>query len=163
MTRSMTTSLTKINLGAIAIACLALTNARAVPIHPTVDPNSSPGTAPYVWGNGNHQDPAGPPDNGNYVNRVIGSSLGGSTTYRSEYFFGSHDGWGDDRHWQSGWGDDQHWRSGWGGDQHWQSGWQRDHQNPCEQVPDGGSTASLLGLGLLGLGLMLRCFAGKSA
>lgn len=153
MTRSMTTSLIKINLGAMAIACLALTSARAVPIHPTEDPNSSPGTTPYVWGNGNHQDPANPPDDGNYVNRQIGLSLGGSTTYRSEYFFGSHDGWRDDQHWQSGWGDDRH----------WQSRWQRYHQNPCEEVPDGGSTASLLGLGLLGLGLMLRCLAGKAA
>lgn len=89
----------KIGLGALAIACLALTRAQAVPmtIDLSVDPNFPPGTATDVLGDVNPPEPADPADYVNYINAMIPLSTGASTTiavpggtdtiYRSENAF----------------------------------------------------------------------------
>jgi hypothetical protein len=129
MTRSITTSL-RINLGAMAFACLSLTIARAVPINQTGDTHFSPRTTPYV----NPSDPAGPGDSGDHINGIAGGWSPDGPNGEDWDFGGQNDGYD-----PSG-------------------GWQHDSHNPqkCEGVPDGGSTAMLLGSGVLGLSFMRR-------
>lgn len=147
MTRSITTSL-KINLGAMAFACLSLTIARAVPINQTGDSHYSPRTAPYV----NPSDPTGPGDGGDHINGITGFSQGwspeGPNGGMEGWDFGDHnDGYDQYGGWQFN-------NNGYDGS----GGWQYNSHYPqrCEGVPDGGSTAMLLGAGFLGLSFMRR-------
>lgn len=141
MTRSITTSL-KMNLGAVAFACLSLTVARAVPINSTGDSHLSPGTTVYALGDVDPTGPASPADDADHINGIVGFARGWSPDGPN----GSMDGWKVRGH--DDWDGDS---GGWQYDSGRWHKWQR-----CEQVPDGGSTALLLAAGFLGLWLMRR-------
>lgn len=90
----------KISLGAMACACLVLTSVHATPIDLTVDPTFPPGTTAYVLGAVDPAVPASDAAAANYINAILGLSLGGSGQvsgsgghvdyiYRSENVFGS--------------------------------------------------------------------------
>ncbi len=134
----------------MVFACLALaqTNTRAVPTDPVDPPGTTP--LPPVTAAGVSGDAGsinittgfeclagkdyGP--NGGLGNWDIGSIGAGSTIGDPGNAYGDNG----DRHWGPG-------------------GWQYNRP-PCQTVPDGGSTASLLGLGFLGLGFVSRCRRG---
>lgn len=183
---------------------MALTSAHALPL--SVDPNFPPGTTPYVLGNVNPPEPADPVHYADYINAMIGLSLGGSTTvsvpggsdtvYRSgnafsdlttattlgdvlssvnpstsildtgfEYLVGKYDGPN---------GGLEVWdiasiaagttitipenAYGAGNGQYGLSGWVL-MDSTSQNVPDGGATALLLGIGLSALFLVQRYMA----
>jgi VPDSG-CTERM motif len=148
MTRSITSSITTnlkiINLGVMVFACLALaqTSTRAVPTDP-VDP---PGTTPLP-----PLTAVGVSGDAGSINITTGFECLAGKDYGPDGGLGNWDigsigAWGtigdpgdnSDRH--------RHWRP---------SGWQYNRP-PCQTVPDGGSSALLLGLGFLGLGFVSR-------
>jgi hypothetical protein len=188
----MTTKL-KIGLGTMACACLAVTSAYAVPI-------TLSGTSPNVLGDVNLPGPHSAVDDIDYINTVLGLSLGGSATvsvpggsdtvYRSENALGSLtaatqagniSGTSASITLTSGFeyliarypnGGLEIWdissiapgstidipkgAFGKADDQYSLSGWFLFDPQSGKAVPDGGSAACLLGLGLFGLASMHR-------